>query len=223
MFGPLEQAIGHSFAESSLLLTALTHRSYSATHNERLEFLGDSILNAVVARELFERFPEIPEGDLSRLRANLVRQESLHQLALSLALGKYVRLGDGELKSGGIARPSILADVLEAIFGAVWLDGGFDAAHRVIARLYEKMLTDCVSGKPIKDAKTRLQEYLQGRRFPLPKYLLVDTTGMAHAQMFKVACDIECLEVRTEGQGSSRRAAEQMAAEKALEILPKYG
>ena len=223
MYAFFERAIGHSFADSSLLLTALTHRSYGSPHNERLEFLGDSILNAVVARQLYERFPGIPEGDLSRLRANLVRQESLHQLALSLSLGNYVRLGDGELKSGGVDRPSILADALEAIFGAVWLDAGFDSADRVIVGLYEKMLVDCVSGKPIKDAKTRLQEYLQGRRFPLPKYSLVDTAGAAHAQLFKVACEIDCLDMRTEGQGSNRRAAEQMAAEKALEILPKHG
>ena len=132
----LEQVIGHTFSNSSLLLSALTHRSHSSPHNERLEFLGDSILNAVIARQLFDRFPAMPEGDLSRLRANLVRQESLHRLALSLSLGKELRLGEGELKSGGAQRPSILADALEALFGAIWLDAGFDAASAVIVRLY---------------------------------------------------------------------------------------
>ena len=219
MITRLEQAIGHSFSDAFLLQTALTHRSHSSPHNERLEFLGDSILNAVVAHQLFIRFPDVPEGDLSRLRANLVRQDSLHQLALSLTLGNYLRLGEGELKSGGVHRPSILADALEAIFGAVWLDAGFDAANQVIAGLYAKMLNAIVPGQPIKDAKTRLQEYLQGKRLPLPKYLLTATEGEAHAQQFKVACEIERLRVRTEGQGGSRRAAEQIAAEEALKVL----
>ena len=219
MIKRLEQAIGHSFSDAFLLQTALTHRSHSSPHNERLEFLGDSILNAVVAHQLFIRFPDVPEGDLSRLRANLVRQDSLHQLALSLTLGNYLRLGEGELKSGGVHRPSILADALEAIFGAVWLDAGFDAASQVIAGLYAQMLNAIVPGQPIKDAKTRLQEYLQGKRLPLPKYLLTATEGEAHAQQFKVACEIERLRIRTEGQGGSRRAAEQIAAEEALKVL----
>ena len=215
----LEQVIGHTFSNSSLLLTALTHRSHSSPHNEQLEFLGDSILNAVIARQLFDRFPAIPEGDLSRLRANLVRQESLHRLALSLSLGKDLRLGEGELKSGGSQRPSILADALEALFGAIWLDAGFDAASVVIARLYGDMLGAIVPGQPIKDAKTRLQEDLQGRRLPLPKYSLSATEGEAHLQHFRIACAIEALHILTEGSGSSRRAAEQMAAERALERL----
>lgn len=219
MIKRLEQAIGHSFSDVFLLQTALTHRSHSSPHNERLEFLGDSILNAVVAHQLFIRFPDVPEGDLSRLRANLVRQDSLHQLALSLTLGNYLRLGEGELKSGGVHRPSILADALEAIFGAVWLDAGFDAASKVIAGLYAQMLNAIVLGQPIKDAKTRLQEYLQGKRLPLPKYLLTATEGEAHAQQFKVACEIERLRIRTEGHGGSRRAAEQIAAEEALKVL----
>jgi ribonuclease-3 len=155
----LEQALGHQFSEASLLLTALTHRSHSLPHNERLEFLGDSILNGVVARQLFDRFPDLPEGDLSRLRANLVRQDSLHQLALKLSLGNFLRLGEGELKSGGNQRPSILADTLEALFGAVWLDAGYDAASAVIVRLYSEMLAAITPGQPIKDAKTRLQEH----------------------------------------------------------------
>ena len=215
----LEQALGHAFADSALLQTALTHRSHSTPHNERFEFLGDSILNGVIARQLFDRFPDLPEGDLSRLRANLVRQDSLHQLASSLALGKFLRLGEGELKSGGAQRPSILADALEALFGAVWLDAGFDAASAVIVRLYADMLSSIAPGQPIKDAKTRLQELLQGRRLPLPKYVLAGTAGEAHAQQFKMCCEIDSLKIRTEGSGGSRRAAEQMAAERALERL----
>jgi ribonuclease-3 len=215
----LEQAICHTFSDASLLRTALTHCSHSSPHNERLEFLGDAILNAVIAHQLFHRFPEVPEGDLSRLRANLVRQDSLHQLSLALSLGKYLRLGEGELKSGGSQRPSILADALEALFGAVWLDAGFDAASAVIINLYQSLLSAIVPGQPIKDAKTRLQEYLQGRRLPLPKYALTGTEGEVHAQHFTIACLIDSLKIQTEGKGSSRRAAEQMAAERALERL----
>lgn len=215
----LERSIGHTFSNSSLLQTALTHRSHSSPHNERLEFLGDSILNGVIARQLFDRFPEMPEGDLSRLRANLVRQDSLHQLALSLSLGKSLRLGEGELKSGGSQRPSILADSLEALFGAIWLDAGYDAASGVIVRLYADLLTAIIPGQPIKDAKTRLQEVLQSKRLPLPKYSLIGTAGEAHAQQFKIACEIDSLRIRTEGSGGSRRAAEQMAAECALERM----
>ena len=219
MTDSLEKALGYAYRDRSLLLAALTHRSHSAQHNERLEFLGDSILNAVIARELYAKFPDAPEGDLSRLRANLVRQDSLHSLALSLSLGGYIRLGEGELKSGGASRPSILADALEAVFGAIWLDGGFEAASTVICRLYGAMLGGLSLERPNKDAKTRLQEYLQARRLPLPKYLLISTDGEAHAQVFNMACEIERLHVRSEGRGGSRRAAEQMAAEKALEML----
>lgn len=219
MSHPIERALGHSFSDSSLLQTALTHRSHSSPHNERLEFLGDSILNGVIARQLYDRFPDIPEGDLSRLRANLVCQDGLHQLALTLSLGQYLRLGEGELKSGGSQRPSILADALEALFGAIWLDAGFEAASAVVERLYKNMLAAIVPGRPMKDAKTRLQEYLQGKRLPLPKYALTATEGEAHAQQFRIACEIEALKLRTEGSGGSRRAAEQMAAERALERL----
>ena len=215
----LEQALGHTFFDSSLLQTALTHRSHSTPHNERFEFLGDSILNGVIARQLFDRFPDLAEGDLSRLRANLVRQDSLYQLAMSLSLGQYLQLGEGELRSGGANRPSILADALEAVFGAVWLDGGFDASSQVIVRLYEDMLSAIVLGKPIKDAKTRLQEFLQGRRLPLPRYVLTGIDGEAHAQSFNIVCEIADLRLKTSGQGASRRAAEQSAAESALEKL----
>lgn len=214
-----EQAIGYVFRDASWLKTALTHRSYCAAHNERLEFIGDAILNAVVARLLFERFPQLPEGDLSRLRANLVCQDSLHRLARTIDLGRYLLLGDGELKSGGNARPSILADALEAVFGATWVDGGFDAAHAVICRLYEPLLQPLLAGKPIKDAKTRLQEYLQGRHLPLPRYEAIAVEGDAHAQRFCMACVVESLGIRTEGEGSSRRAAEQTAADRALERI----
>ncbi len=215
----LEQALGHTFADRTLLQTALTHRSHSSPHNERLEFLGDSILNGVIARALFDRFPDVPEGDLTRLRANLVRQDTLHQLATKLALGNALRLGEGEQKSGGAQRPSILADALEALFGAVWLDASYDAASAVIVRLYDELLAAIVPGQPIKDAKTRLQEYLQGRRLPLPKYALTGTEGEAHAQQFTVACEIEALDIRTVGSGGSRRTAEQVAAQSALERL----
>ncbi|MDR2788926.1 MAG: ribonuclease III [Candidatus Accumulibacter sp.] len=219
----LEQAIAYRFVDASLLRTALTHRSHGSPHNERLEFLGDSILDAVIARQLYERFPRISEGDMSRLRANLVRQDTLYQLALSIPLGDHLRLGEGELKSGGASRASILADALEAVFGAVWLDGGFDGVDRVIVRLYENLFAEIVPGKSLKDAKTCLQEYLQGRRLPLPKYALAGTGGEAHAQLFTVVCEIDCLRIRTEGQGGSRRAAEQLAAERVLEKLQADG
>ena len=215
----LERAIGYSFSNTVLLQTALTHRSHSTPHNERFEFIGDSILNAVIAKQLFDRFPALPEGDLSRLRANLVRQDSLHQLALKLSLGAYLRLGEGELKSGGSQRPSILADALEALFGGIWLDGGFAPASAAIERLYSSNLDAIIPGQPIKDAKTRLQEHLQGKRLPLPKYALTATEGEAHAQQFVIACTIDSLNIQTEGSGGSRRAAEQMAAERALERL----
>ncbi|MQM30709.1 MAG: ribonuclease III [Candidatus Accumulibacter phosphatis] len=212
-----EKAFGYTFRDRELLQTALTHRSYSSPHNERFEFIGDAVLNAVIARRLFEQFPTLPEGDLSRLRANLVRQDSLYQQALALSLGDYLLLGEGEQKSGGHRRPSILADALEALFGAVWLDAGFDAASEVILRRYQSMLAQLAPGQEIKDAKTRLQEYLQGRRLALPQYALINTEGEAHAQHFTVTCTIEALRIRSEGSGSTRRAAEQVAAEHALE------
>ncbi len=217
----IERALAYEFHDRALLQTALTHRSCSLPHNERLEFLGDAILNAIIARCLFERFPALPEGDLSRLRAHLVRQDRLHQHALALSLGDYLRLGEGEQKSGGQQRPSILADAVEALFGALWLDAGFDAAGAVIARLYEAMLGALSAGQEIKDAKTRLQEYLQGRRLPLPRYSLLRSEGEAHAQQFTVRCELDTIGLCSEGSGSSRRAAEQVAAERALLVLNK--
>jgi ribonuclease-3 len=216
---PLLKELHYSFTDKSLLQTALTHRSYGLPHNERLEFLGDGVLNFAVAAQLFDRFPELPEGDLSRLRAHLVRQESLYRLAQNLNLGGYLRLGEGELKSGGQCRPSMLADSLEAIFGAIYLDGGFECAHAVIARQYAPILDTLQPGEILKDAKTRLQEWLQGRKKPLPQYVLVETTGAAHDQRFQVACVIDNPVIRCVGTGTSRRLAEQAAAEYALKVL----
>ncbi len=215
----LTAALGHAFGDRSLLQTALTHRSFGVPNNERLEFLGDGVLNCVIAIALFRRFPDIAEGDLSRLRANLVRQESLHRLAISLNLGDYLRLGEGELKSGGSQRPSILADAVEALIGAAYLDGGFEAAQSMVARLYLPLFDEMKPGEVIKDAKTRLQEWLQGRKRPIPRYQLLETSGAAHEQRFAVACEIDNPPLRTTGHGASRRLAEQAAADNALKAL----
>lgn len=213
----LEHAIGYVFTRRNLLEQALTHRSCGTPHNERLEFLGDSVLNCVIAEALYERFGDIREGDLSRLRANLVRQESLAEIAQRIALGDQLRLGEGELKSGGHRRPSILADALEALFGAVFVDGGFEPARRTILRLYGPALAGLDPSRSGKDAKTALQEYLQGRRLALPQYVLRTTRGEAHAQEFEVECVIHELGISTTGRGHSRRAAEQEAARLAFE------
>jgi len=215
----LAEKLGHRFADTSLLRTALTHRSFGSPNYERLEFLGDGILNCVVASALYKRFPELPEGDLSRLRANLVRQDALHQLALALKIGACLRLGEGELKSGGSERPSILADALEALFGAIYLDAGFEAVQKVIARLYLPLFDDLTPGQSQKDAKTRLQEWLQGKKKPLPRYQMLETTGAAHEKRFEVACEIDNPPLRTIGHGTSRRIAEQVAADNALKVL----
>ncbi|MBL8436256.1 MAG: ribonuclease III [Zoogloea sp.] len=217
----LQTAIGHRFSRPELLQQAVTHRSFGSPHNERLEFLGDSIVNCVTAIALFERFGELREGDMSRLRANLVRQEALHRLADGLKLGDYLQLGEGEMKSGGHRRPSILADALEAIFAAVFLDAGFEAAKSVIDRLYASSIASLDPARALKDPKTALQEWLQGRRMPLPKYSLADTRGEAHQQEFEVECEITGLGLKTRGIGVSRRAAEQQSAQRALELLPK--
>ncbi len=215
----LERQIGYSFARTELLAQALTHRSHSAPHNERLEFLGDSVLNCAVAAELFQRFGNLAEGDLSRLRANLVRQEALHQMAQALGLGDHLRLGEGELKSGGFSRPSILADAFEALVGAIFLDGGFTAAREAIRRLYEPLFTDLDPKTLGKDPKTLLQELLQARKIALPQYSVVATHGAAHSQKFEVECLIAELSVRTTGSGSNRRTAEQEAALRAFEQI----
>jgi len=215
----LTAALGHSFADRALLQTALTHRSFGVPNNERLEFIGDGLLNCVIAVALFRRYPDMAEGELSRMRASLVRQDTLHQLAVSLNLGDSLRLGEGELKSGGNQRPSILADAVEALIGAVYLDAGFEATQSVIARLYLPLFDEMRSGPVTKDAKTSLQEWLQGRKKPLPRYHVIEASGAAHEQRFEVACEIENPALRTTGQGSSRRLAEQAAADRALKAL----
>jgi ribonuclease-3 len=215
----LQHRIGYTFGRADLLTQALTHRSHGIPHNERLEFLGDSVLNCVIAAELFQRFDRLPEGDLSRLRANLVRQEALHQVAQGLALGEHLRLGEGELKSGGFARPSILADAFEALVGAIFLDGGFVAAQGTIRRLYEPVLAGLDPKTLGKDPKTLLQELLQARKIALPQYSVVATQGAAHDQKFEVECLIPELSVRTLGSGSTRRTAEQDAATRAFEKI----
>ena len=215
----LQAALGYPFARPGLLDQALTHRSHSTPHNERLEFLGDSVLNCVVAAELCERFPRAREGELSRLRAALVRQETLHQMAHALSLGDELRLGEGELRSGGHTRPSILADALEAIFGAIYLDGGFEAARKAILALYDQALKDLDPRATSKDPKTMLQELLQARHIALPRYVVVSTQGAAHDQRFEVECVVAALSVSTRGSGSSRRVAEQEAARRAYEQI----
>ena len=214
----IERAIGYVFSSRSIQDQALTHRSFGAVHNERLEFLGDSVLNCVIAQALYERFSEVREGDLSRLRANLVRQETLAEIAQRLGLGEQLRLGEGELKSGGFRRPSILADALEALFGAVFVDGGFGQARKTILMLYEPFLAHLDPRHSGKDAKTALQEFLQGRRLALPQYHLRATRGEAHSQEFEVECLIAELGISTLGRGPSRRAAEQEAARRAFEL-----
>jgi ribonuclease-3 len=220
-YGPLQRKLGYSFAQAPLLLQALTHRSHGASHNERIEFLGDSVLNCCIAHELYRRFSGLKEGELSRLRANLVRQETLAELAQNLELGSYLRLGEGELKSGGFRRPSILADGLEALLGAVFLDGGFAAAQGVIGRLFSNLLDSLDPQSPGKDPKTLLQELLQARKMALPQYSVVATQGAAHSQQFQVECRIAQLSIRTAGFGSSRRVAEQEAAQLALAELER--
>ena len=214
----LEQPLGHVFARPELLLQALTHRSWGSPHNERIEFLGDSVLNCTVAYLLFTAFPQLREGELSRLRASLVKQETLAKIATSLKLGDYLRLGEGELKSGGFRRPSILADALEAIFGAIYLDAGFDAAAASVGLLYQPLIAAVDPTESAKDPKTSLQEWLQAQHFGLPRYTLAATRGEAHAQEFEVECTIPELAVVTRGSGVSRRAAEQGAAEAALAL-----
>lgn len=217
----LQRQLGHVFTDPDLLQQALTHRSFGFPNNERLEFLGDSVLNCVTSIALFDRFADLREGELSRVRASLVRQEALHRLALDLQLGECLRLGEGELRSGGFRRPSILADALEAVFAAVFLDAGFPAAKSVIDRLYVPLIAEVNPALPSKDPKTALQEWLQGRKIALPTYTMVQVLGEAHAQEFEVACEVPKLALRTVGRGSSRRAAEQQSAEFALAKLRK--
>jgi len=216
----LDRKLGHVFKQPQLLQQALTHRSFAPEHNERLEFLGDSILGCVIAKHLYNKFPQLNEGELSRLRSSLVREETLATLARQIDLGSQLSLGEGELKSGGFDRESILADALEALFGAVCMDSGFAAAEQAILNLYIPYLEKVDVQTLGKDAKTLLQEYLQGRRIPLATYSIIATQGEAHEQSFQVECVIPSLKITTRGTGTSRRNAEQQAARAAYRQLP---
>ncbi len=220
----LEAELGHTFADTALLAQALTHRSFSANHNERLEFLGDSILNCAIAKLIFERHRAKPEGELSRLRANLVNQNVLAEIATQLGIGTQLRLGEGEIKTGGVTRPSILADAVEALLGAAFLDAGFETAFAMVERLYVDRLNLADSNATAtKDAKTMLQEWLQARRLPLPVYVVARISGEAHQQSFEVSCTVgaaaEIEKISTSGIGASRRIAEQDAAMKAYALI----
>lgn len=211
--------LGYQFSDENLILKALTHRSASSQHNERLEFLGDAVLGMVIAKALFAKFPDIDEGQLSRMRSSLVKGKTLAIIAKEIDLGNYIYLGEGELKSGGFRRASILADGFEAVIGAVYLDAGFDATNDLILRMYGERLNAIDPSAAKKDPKTQLQELLQSRQFSLPEYELLTVSGEAHQQTFEVACVISEKSIKTLGTGSSRRNAEQLAAEKALSTL----
>jgi ribonuclease-3 len=215
----LQRQLGHSFADPALLALAVTHRSFSADHNERLEFLGDAVLSLAVSSLLFERFAGCDEGDLTRVRAHLVREDSLHKVALRHGLPEALRLSEGEARGGGAQRASILADALEAIIGATFVDGGFDAARALVARLFGDVINSTEIGSWTKDAKTELQEWLQARRLPVPGYRISATRGQAHAQTFEVACEVPALSLKHTGEGRSRRLAEQEAARRMLDAL----
>lgn len=215
----LQVRLGHGFADTSLLERALTHKSFGAHHNERLEFLGDAVLANAVSGLLYRRFDESPEGDLTRVRAHLVREETLHRLALELGLPALVRLSEGEARSGGAQRASILADALEALIGAVYLDGGFDAARVMVERLFTPLVTSTEAEGWSRDPKTALQEWLQARRLPVPAYRIEATSGRQHEQLFVVVCSVPTSGLEARGEGRSRRAAEQEAARRALATL----
>ena len=215
----LQKQLGYVFNQPALLKQALTHRSYASNNNERLEFLGDGVLNFIVAHQLYQRFPKLPEGDLSRLRAQLVKEATLFEIALTLKIGELLNLGEGELKSAGWRRPSILSDALEAIIGATYLEGGFPSAQALVLKLYASRLENIDPKSIDKDAKSKLQEYLQGNKIDLADYTVISIEGEAHAQTFKVSCVINKLNITTMGEGTSRRNAEQQAAELALEEI----
>ena len=215
----LVRRLGYQFRDFALAEQALTHRSFGSSHNERLEFLGDSLLNFLIAEALYQRFPSVREGDLSRMRALLVKGETLAEIAREFDLGEWLNLGPGELKSGGHRRDSILADAVEALIGAIYLDGGIEACRERVLAWFEQRLHDVTPGEVNKDPKTRLQELLQARQRPLPIYHLVDTLGDAHSQQFAVECELPSLGRRFPGVGSSRRAAEQSAAQVAIDHL----
>jgi ribonuclease III len=215
----LQQRLGHRFGQQGLLTQALTHRSGSADHNERLEFLGDAVLNLAVSGLLYERFSGSDEGDLTRIRAHLVREDSLHRLALQLDLPDVVRLSDGEMRAGGSQRPSILADAVEAVIGAVFVDGGFQPAAQVVRRLLGEIIAATDVESWTKDPKTELQEWLQARRIAVPAYRISATRGQPHAQTFEVECAVTALGLTEQGEGRSRRSAEQEAARRMLDAL----
>ena len=215
----LQRRLGHHFLRPELLVQALTHRSFGAEHNERLEFLGDAVLSLGVSALLYERFAGSDEGDLTRVRAHLVREDSLHRAALSLGLPELLRLSEGEGRGGGAQRPSILADAVEALIGAVFLDGGYAPAQTVVQRLFGEVIQSTEADSWAKDAKTELQEWLQARRISVPAYRITATRGQAHAQTFEVECAVPSLGLAERGEGRSRRIAEQEAARRLLELL----
>jgi len=215
----LQRRIGHRFGDPRLLTRALTHRSFGADHNERLEFLGDAVLSLAISQLLFERFGGSDEGDLTRVRAHLVREDSLHKVALQLALPEVLNLGEGEARGGGAQRASILADALEALIGATFVDGGFDAARSLVKGLFGEVIATTDVASWSKDAKTELQEWLQARRLPVPAYRILATRGQAHAQTFEVECAVPALSLAESGEGRSRRVAEQEAARRMLDAL----
>ena len=215
----LQRRLGHTFDDPDLLTRALTHRSFGSDHNERLEFLGDAVLSLGVSALLYRRFSGSDEGDLTRVRAHLVREDSLHRAALSLGLPEVLRLSDGEARGGGAQRPSMLADAMEALIGAVFLDRGFDAACALVERLFGDLISSTEADSWRKDAKTELQEWLQARHVPVPAYRIVATRGQAHAQTFEVECAVATLGLAERGEGRSRRAAEQEAATRMLQGL----
>jgi ribonuclease-3 len=215
----LASRLGYRFGDARLLLRALTHRSHGADHNERLEFLGDAVLSLAISRLLYERFAGSDEGDLTRVRAHLVREDSLHRAAVQLGLPEVLRMSEGEARAGGAQRPSILADALEAVIGATFVDGGFDAAAALVRRLFGELIDGTEAGSWSKDAKTELQEWLQGRRIAVPLYRITSTRGQAHAQTFEVVCEVPALGLSEAGEGRSRRQAEQEAARRMLAAL----
>ncbi len=219
----LDKKLHYRFEDEGLLRQALTHRSAPGNNNERLEFLGDAVLDFVISDALFALYPDADEGDLSRLRASLVRDASLGPIAEQLGIGEHLILGSGERKSGGHRRESILADAIEAVFGAVYLDSGYDAARRLIEKLFAERLDNLPHVDELRDPKTRLQEWLQARKEALPRYQLEDVSGKAHRQRFTVSCAVRDGGVRSLGEGTSRRNAEQQAAERVLEILKAGG
>ncbi len=219
----LSQRLGYAFTQPKLLEQALTHRSHGRTNYERLEFLGDAVLNLSISCALLARYPQAKEGDLSRLRAHLVQESTLASLARNFQLGEHLKLGEGELKSGGQERASILADAVEALIGAIFLDSNFDTAQKILLAWYEPLFNTATLNEDKKDPKTVLQEYLQSRKEPLPEYKILEISGQSHVQLFTVMCTVASRALHTEGQANNRRAAEKIAAQKMLTLLLPLG